>query len=54
MAWFDRFMEKNPSGLMPVLRDGDKWIQDSENIAQHLEERFPTPSLKTPDEYKYM
>ncbi|BBN04984.1 glutathione dehydrogenase/transferase [Marchantia polymorpha subsp. ruderalis] len=48
----DWFMEKNPSGLMPALRDGEKWIQDSDKIAQHLEERFPDPSLKTPAEFK--
>ncbi|KAG6553421.1 hypothetical protein Mapa_005156 [Marchantia paleacea] len=48
----DWFMEKNPSGLMPALRDGEKWIQDSDKIAQYLEEKFPDPSLKTPSEFK--
>ncbi|EFJ16939.1 hypothetical protein SELMODRAFT_233824 [Selaginella moellendorffii] len=48
-AWF---MEKNPSGLMPVLRDGSEWIQDSERIFEHLEAKFPNPALKTPDEFK--
>eukprot|EP00898_Chlorokybus_atmophyticus_P003602 jgi/Chlat1/4242/Chrsp27S00317 len=48
----DYFIEKNPSGLMPVLRDGEKWIQDSEKIIQYLEEKFPEPSLKTPEEFK--
>ncbi|CAM6100785.1 unnamed protein product [Calypogeia fissa] len=48
----DWFMEKNPSGLMPTLRDGETWIQDSDKIAQYLEEKFPDPSLKTPAQYK--
>ncbi|KAL2635103.1 hypothetical protein R1flu_006582 [Riccia fluitans] len=48
----DWFMKNNPSGLMPVLRDGEKWIQDSDKIAQYLEEKFPEPSLKTPSEFK--
>jgi glutathione S-transferase len=47
-----RFIEHNPEGLMPVLRDGEKWIQDSDKIAQYLEEKYPDPSLKTPAEYK--
>lgn len=46
------FMEKNPSGLMPVIRDGEKWLQDSDKIAEHLESKFPEPSLKTPSEFK--
>ncbi|KAL3692770.1 hypothetical protein R1sor_006421 [Riccia sorocarpa] len=48
----DWFMKNNPSGLMPVLRDGEKWIQDSDKIAEYLEEKFPDPSLKTPSEFK--
>jgi len=46
-------MEKNPKGLMPVLRDGDEWIQDSDKIAEHLEKKYPI-SLATPQPYKYM
>eukprot|EP00897_Mesotaenium_endlicherianum_P010110 jgi/Mesen1/9127/ME000058S08622 len=46
------FMEKNPSGLMPVLRDGEKWIQDSDKIADYLETKFPQPPLKTPENLK--
>jgi glutathione S-transferase len=44
------FMEHNPKGLMPVLRDGDQWIQDSDKIAKHLEEKFPEPSLAAPED----
>jgi glutathione S-transferase len=47
-------MEKNPKGLMPVLRDGETWIQDSDKIAEHLEEKYPHVSLKTPPQYKHM
>jgi glutathione S-transferase len=47
------FMEKNPKGLMPVLRDGDEWIQDSDKIAEHLEKNYPI-SLATPQPYKYV
>ncbi len=49
-----RFIEKNPKGLMPVLRDGETWIQDSDKIAEHLEEKYPHVSLKTPPQYKHM
>jgi glutathione S-transferase len=48
------FMEKNPKGLMPVLRDGETWIQDSDKIAEHLEEKYPHVSLKTPPQYKHI
>ncbi|MCO5557123.1 hypothetical protein L7F22_010679 [Adiantum nelumboides] len=48
----DWFMAKNPQGLMPVLRDGQEWIQDSDKIAQHLEEKYPQHSLKTPPQFK--
>ncbi|KAG0559814.1 hypothetical protein KC19_10G131200 [Ceratodon purpureus] len=48
----DWFMKKNPSGLMPVLRDGDEWIQDSDKIAEHLEKKYPEVLLATPQELK--
>lgn len=37
---------------MPVLRDGDQWIQDSDKIFEHLESKFPEPSLKPSDAVK--
>lgn len=37
---------------MPVLRDGDQWIQDSDKIFEHLESKFPEPSLKPSDSAK--
>lgn len=37
---------------MPVLRDGETWIQDSDKIAEHLEKKYPEVSLKTPQEFK--
>ncbi|EFJ09213.1 hypothetical protein SELMODRAFT_130267, partial [Selaginella moellendorffii] len=46
------FMQHNPSGLMPVLRDGPDWIQDSDKIIVHVEKKFKEPSLKTPHEFK--
>jgi glutathione S-transferase len=49
----DWFMKKNPKGLMPLLRDGDEWIQDSDKIAEHLEKKYPI-SLATPQPYKYV
>jgi glutathione S-transferase len=45
-------MKNNPSGLMPVLRDGDQWIQDSDKIFEHLESKFPEPPLKPSDSAK--
>ena len=36
---------------MPVLRDGEAWIQDSDAIAEHLEQKYPETSLKTPEEF---
>jgi glutathione S-transferase len=48
----DWFMQKNPKGLMPVLRDGEEWIQDSDKIAEHLEKKYPEVSLATPQEFK--
>ncbi|XP_002967253.2 glutathione S-transferase DHAR2 [Selaginella moellendorffii] len=48
----DWFMQRNPSGLMPVLRDAADWIQDSDKIFEHVENKFKEPSLKTPDEFK--
>jgi glutathione S-transferase len=48
----DWFMEKNPKGLIPVLRDGEEWIQDSDKIAEHLEKKYPEVSLATPQEFK--
>ncbi|XP_024521306.1 probable glutathione S-transferase DHAR2, chloroplastic [Selaginella moellendorffii] len=52
VALIDRFMQHNPSGLMPALRDGPDWIQDSDKIIVHVEKKFKEPSLKTPDEFK--
>jgi hypothetical protein len=36
-----RLMKKNSKGLMPVLRYGEKWIQDLDKIAKHLEKKYP-------------
>nr|AGC13143.1 DHAR class glutathione S-transferase [Pinus tabuliformis] len=46
------FMVKNPSGLMPVLRDGETWIQDSDKIAEYLDKHCAENTLKTPVEFR--
>ncbi|KAG0609267.1 hypothetical protein M758_8G171500 [Ceratodon purpureus] len=45
------FLEANPAGKVPVIKDGDKFVSDSDVITQLLEEKYPEPSLKTPAEY---
>jgi glutathione S-transferase len=45
------FLEANPAGKVPVMKEGDKFVADSDVITQLLEEKFPEPSLKTPEEY---
>lgn len=45
-------MEANPAGKVPVIKDGDKWVADSDVITQLLEEKYPEPSLKTPEDKK--
>ncbi len=37
----DRIMEYSPSGLVPVLKDGDLTIWDTLAICEYLAERFP-------------
>jgi hypothetical protein len=37
---------------MPVLHYGEKWIQDLDKIAEHLEKKYPKVSLATPKEFK--
>ncbi len=46
----DRFLEVNPAGKVPVIKDGEKYVADSDVITQLLEEKFPEPSLKTPED----
>lgn len=45
-----RFLEVNPEGKVPVIKDEGKWVADSDVITQLLEEKFPEPSLKTPED----
>jgi glutathione S-transferase len=45
------FLEANPAGKVPVIKDGDNFVADSDVITQLLEEKHPEPSLKTPEEY---
>lgn len=35
----------NPSGTVPVLKDGEKYIPESGVIMEYLENKFPNPSV---------
>ncbi|KAJ4788273.1 Glutathione S-transferase family protein [Rhynchospora pubera] len=44
------FLEISPDGKVPVHKDGDdKWVPDSDVIVQIIEEKYPEPSLVTPE-----
>lgn len=43
------FRERNPSGLVPVLVDGDLSVPQSLAIIEYLEETYPTPRLLPSD-----
>ncbi|KAG0600196.1 hypothetical protein M758_11G014800 [Ceratodon purpureus] len=44
------FLDANPEGKVPVMKDDGKFVADSDVITQILEEKFPEPSLKTPED----
>jgi glutathione S-transferase len=44
-AWF---LEANPEGKVPVIKDDGKWVADSDVITEILEQKFPEPSLAGP------
>lgn len=44
-AWF---LEANPEGKVPVIKDDGKWVADSDVITELLEKKFPEPSLAAP------
>jgi glutathione S-transferase len=44
------FLDANPEGKVPVIKDGEKFVADSDVITQILEEKYPEPSLKTPED----
>ncbi|BFI27997.1 glutathione dehydrogenase/transferase [Marchantia polymorpha subsp. ruderalis] len=46
------FLEANPEGKVPVIKHEGKWIADSDVITALLEDLYPEPSLKVPDEKK--
>lgn len=46
------FLTINPQGLVPVLQDGDKIINQSLSIIDYLEDNHPTPSLFPKDSYQ--
>lgn len=41
----DNIMAVNKAGRVPVLRDGDLWVNDSLAIAEYVNERFPHAGL---------
>ncbi|KAJ7515749.1 hypothetical protein O6H91_22G026000 [Diphasiastrum complanatum] len=43
-AWF---LEANPEGKVPVIKDDGKWVADSDVITALLEEKYPEPTLVT-------
>jgi len=45
--------ELSPLGKIPVLRDGERVINDSSVICQYLERRFPDPALYPRDDYDF-
>jgi glutathione S-transferase len=45
--------ELSPLGLIPVVRDGDRLINDSSVICAYLERRHPSPPLYPSDDYAY-
>ncbi|PPS12862.1 hypothetical protein GOBAR_AA07770 [Gossypium barbadense] len=44
------FLRISPEGKVPVVKFDDKWVPDSDVIAQSLEEKYPDPPLVTPQE----
>lgn len=49
-VFVSRFLKINPDGKVPVIKLDEKWIADSDVIAQILEEKYPEPPLGTPPE----
>jgi len=43
----------SPLGKIPVLRDGDRVVNDSSVICQFLERRFPEPALYPADDHDF-
>jgi len=44
--------ELNPSGKLPVLEHGGRFVSDSTDIAHYLEEEFPEPPLVPSDPHE--
>lgn len=45
------FLEVNPEGKVPVVKFDDKWVADSDVIVGIIEEKYPEPSIVTPQEF---
>ncbi|CAN1747081.1 Glutathione S-transferase DHAR2 [Linum perenne] len=46
-----RFLDISPEGKVPVVKFDEKWVADSDVIVGIIEEKYPEPSLVTPDEF---
>ncbi|KAK8994936.1 hypothetical protein V6N11_046003 [Hibiscus sabdariffa] len=46
----DWFLQISPEGKVPVAKLDEKWVPDSDVIAQVLEEKYPDPPLATSPE----
>lgn len=44
------FLQISPEGKVPVARLEEKWVADSDDITQLVEEKFPDPPLSFPPE----
>lgn len=44
------FLDINPGGKVPVLKNEGNWVPDSDAITKLLEEKYPEPSLVAPPE----
>ncbi|CAN1257679.1 Glutathione S-transferase DHAR2 [Linum perenne] len=45
------FLDISPEGKVPVVKFDEKWVADSDVIVGIIEEKYPEPSLVTPDEF---
>lgn len=50
VCYVSRFLKINAEGKVPVVKLDEKWVPDSDVIAQSLEEKYPDPPLRTPPE----
>jgi len=44
--------EVNPSGFLPLIKDGEVFVSESGRILDHLEAKYPQPPLAKDEEGK--